>query len=248
MDVVLSDVPAGFDVANGLYDGWCIEDNHRPDAPNFSSVMLFDSTSPETSLPPSFQGRNWDKVNYLLNHRAGYLVADVQVAMWILVGYYDGTFPLTAAAQQLVNAANTYGAGFVPGPSGVVAVLLFTDGMGPEGYQDTLIELQLPGGEGLTPGYWKNHEEDWAATGLSLTDDFDTVFGVNYFSPDITLFQAVWRRGGGVNKIARHGTAALLNALHPEVDYPYTVAEVIDFVRSGNVEPLVIANELGCDL
>ena len=38
--------------------------------------------------------------------------------------------------------------------------------------------------------------------------------------------------------------AALLNALHPDVDYLFTAAEVIIFVQTGNVDPLVTENEL----
>lgn len=108
--------------------------------------------------------------------------------------------------------------------------------------------LDCPTGEGCTPGYWKNpkHYPDWVPTGLSPGDDFDTTFGVDLFDPDITLEDAVNANGGGANKLARHGTAGLLSALHPAVDYPYTAAEVIAFVQAGNVAPLVEANELGC--
>lgn len=113
---------------------------------------------------------------------------------------------------------------------------------------EDFVECAQTGGEGCTPGYWKNHLEDWALTGYSPADDFDTTFGVGLFNPDITLGQAVRARGGGVNKLARHGTAALLSAAHPDVDYPYTVAEVIALVQSGDVDPLVFANELGCDV
>lgn len=250
VDIQLSGVPAGFDVANGPQHGWCIEDNHLPDAPNNSQVMLFDSTADEATLPPSYRGRHWDKVNYLLNHKNGNSVVDVQVAVWLLVDYFDGTFGApSAAALQLVAEADAHGDGYVPGPSDIAAVLMFSDGMGPVGVQDTMIEVQVPGQrgcEGLTPGYWKNHTWAWAATGLSPCDDFDATFGVNYFSPNITLLQAAGKGGGGVCKIARHGTAALLNALHPEVDYPYTPGEVIGMVQAGNIEPLVDANELGC--
>lgn len=105
-----------------------------------------------------------------------------------------------------------------------------------------------PSGEGCTPGYWRNHLEEWAPTGYAPGDDFDTTFGVDYFNPDITLEQAVNLGGGGVNRVARHGTAALLSAAHPDVDYPYTVAEVIAYVQSGNVDDLVTANELGCPI
>lgn len=251
IDVRLSNVPAGHDVSNGFYPGWCIEDNLSPNAPPNSQVLLYDTTAPETELPASYQGHHWDRVNYMLNHRAGHSVLDVQVALWVLAGtHVNGSFGVPASAQLLINDAITNGDGFVPGPNQIAGVLLYTDGIGPGGYQDVLIEVTVPGtgNMGLTPGYWKNHDEDWAATGLSLTDDFDTVFGVDYFQPNITLFQAVWRGGGKLNKVARHGTAALLNALHPGVDYPYTVAQVIAFVQAGDVEPLVVANELGGEI
>jgi hypothetical protein len=99
-------------------------------------------------------------------------------------------------------------------------------------------------GDGCTPGYWRNHLDEWAATGLSPGDDFDTTFGVDYFDPDITLDDAINLGGGGIRKVARHGTAALLNALHPEVDYPFSAAEVIAAVQAQDVDALAEANEL----
>lgn len=101
------------------------------------------------------------------------------------------------------------------------------------------------GDEGCTPGYWKNHLEDWAATGYSTSDSFEDIFGVDLgFS---TLGEAVEAKGGGDKKLARHGTAALLNAAHPDVNYPLTVAEVIAAVQSGDDDTLAEYNELGCD-
>jgi len=97
-------------------------------------------------------------------------------------------------------------------------------------------------GEGCTPGYWKNHHDAWI--GLSPGDDFDTTFGVDFFDPDITLGRAVRLGGGGIKKVARHGTAALLNALHPAVDYPASAAEVIAAVQAQDVEALAAYNEL----
>ena len=44
------------------------------------------------------------------------------------------------------------------------------------------------------------------------------------------------------------GTAALLGAAHPDVAYPFSKAEVIAFVKGGLVDPLVEANELGCQI
>ena len=103
-----------------------------------------------------------------------------------------------------------------------------------------------PGDEGCTPGFWKNHKEAWPI-GYDPDDDFDTAFGVDLFNPDITLEGAVWARGGGIKKIARHGTAALLNAASENVEYPVSIAEVIQAVQEGDVESLVNYNEFGTE-
>ena len=103
------------------------------------------------------------------------------------------------------------------------------------------------GSEGCTPGYWKNHLSSWPA-GYATTDIFDTVFGTSYFSPSFTLLNALNQGGGALNRLARHGTAALLSAAHPDVDYPYSVAQVIEWVQLGVADPLAQANELGCPI
>src|SRR5690606_27316343 len=112
------------------------------------------------------------------------------------------------------------------------------------------------GTEGCTPGYWKNHASAWGVTGYSPNMDFDTVFGVDAFSPNLTLMQAVRQGGGGMKALGRHAVAALLSASHPNVAYPMSASDVILLVQqavsSGNVEPahLLLAsyNELGCPL
>jgi hypothetical protein len=53
-----------------------------------------------------------------------------------------------------------------------------------------------PPAEGCSPGYFRNHFDAWV--GYSPSDDFDTTFGVDYFDPNITLGQAIWLGGGGV--------------------------------------------------
>ena len=105
-----------------------------------------------------------------------------------------------------------------------------------------------PGDEGCSPGYWKNHLDSWVATGYSPDDDFDGTFGVYLFDPNITLGEAIRKGGGGVKKLARHGTAALLSAAHPAVGYPLSVADVIAAVQAGDAETLADANELGCPI
>ena len=56
-----------------------------------------------------------------------------------------------------------------------------------------------------------------------------------------------------MNKIARHATAALLNAAHPDVEYPINtpnevilfIQDVIYFVGGKDIDTLVNYNEYG---
>ncbi len=45
------------------------------------------------------------------------------------------------------------------------------------------------------------------------------------------MLQALEATGGGVNALARHAVAALLNASNPDVDSDFTVAQVIALVQ-----------------
>jgi hypothetical protein len=115
-----------------------------------------------------------------------------------------------------------------------------------------------PGLEGCTPGYWKqdHHFDSWTAP-YDPTDDFDATFGVNFFSTNITLLQALELQGGkgGLNQLARAAVAALLNAASGGVDSPQTIAEVLAAVQGAtpatydSVKNVFAANnELGCPL
>lgn len=81
------------------------------------------------------------------------------------------------------------------------------------------------GGQGCTPGYWRqeHHFDSW--TDYAPTDLFSSVFDDAF--PGETLLDVVWARGGGVNALGRHAVAALLNAASAGVDYDYAVGEVI---------------------
>ena len=131
------------------------------------------------------------------------------------------------------------------------------------------------GFEGCTPGYWRNHTGEgpgrqanaWEPTDYATTDLFSDPFdriitvrtGGRSTAEDPTLLQAVVAPGGGINALARHAVAALLNAAHPDVNSYYTVEEVIQLVKDAldGVGPYSIeetkdllewANELGCPL
>ena len=92
------------------------------------------------------------------------------------------------------------------------------------------------GGEGCTPGFWKQkqHFDSWPAPyipspdGTPFSDVFEDAFpGM----PDGMTLLEVMLPGGGNNhlrQLGRHTVAALLNAASTEVDYDLTVDEVID--------------------
>jgi hypothetical protein len=112
------------------------------------------------------------------------------------------------------------------------------------------------GGEGCTPGYWKqpHHFDSWEATGFAPGDSFDATMGVD--SSFDTLLDGVSAKGGGEKAFARHAVAALLNASSPDVDYGLSSGDVIALVQdayaTGDFETakdlLEEQNEAGCPL
>lgn len=121
------------------------------------------------------------------------------------------------------------------------------------------------GGEGCTPGFWKNNTGAWPST-IDPDDDFCSWFdcpaSFDLARPesgtlqDLTLLEALDLRGGGVNALARHAVAALLNA-ESSVDFDLTVGEVQTAVNDALDDPSTIEdvkddleelNEQGCPL
>ena len=72
------------------------------------------------------------------------------------------------------------------------------------------------------------HFDSWV--GFAPSDSFEAVFGVDVTLrtggqgtiADPTLLHALNANGGGVNALARHAVAALLNASNPDVDSDFT--------------------------
>lgn len=82
------------------------------------------------------------------------------------------------------------------------------------------------GGEGCTPGYWKQaqHFDSWPA-GYDPSDLFSDHFEDAF--PGKTLLQVLWQGGGGLKALGRHTVAALLNAESDGVGYDLTPSEVV---------------------
>jgi len=92
--------------------------------------------------------------------------------------------------------------------------------------------IPTTGGEGCTPGFWKNRGLGlgWPAP-YAPGDSYDATFGVTS-SFGGTLLDAVRRGGGGENALGRHAVAALLNAASGNVEFDLTTGEVIALVQA----------------
>ena len=116
-------------------------------------------------------------------------------------------------------------------------------------------EVTTTGGEGLTPGYWKqsHHFDDWV--GHTQSQLYNNVFGVSD-NPTLTLLGALQRGGGGANALGRHAVAAILNAANSNVSYLYSFAQIQSMVQQAYATNtfetpknlLEIQNQLGADL
>jgi len=116
---------------------------------------------------------------------------------------------------------------------------------------DTPTPTATPVDEGCTVEFWVANTGLWVD--FAPTDDYDTTFGVG---PNLTLMQAAQQTGVGENTLLRESVAGLLNASSPDVNYAFTVPEVIgltqDAFNSGDfniaIDQLQPANNLGCPL
>jgi len=88
-------------------------------------------------------------------------------------------------------------------------------------------EIEDGGGEGCTPGYWKqrHHFGSYPAP-LTPGTLFSSVFE-NAF-PGKTLVEVLGQGGGGLIALGRHTVAALLNASSADVDYDLMASDVVD--------------------
>ena len=239
-DITLSGVPAGeFDVTNGVYPGWCADFGIAMPRNTNLVVTLYDSYG---SLPARAQDADWDKVNWILNHKDGYAMMDIQQAFWNLLNEKDiSGFP---NAQTLVASAVAVGE-FTYEPGDIVAIVAVPVRAD---VQCAFIELVIPeeqGGCTYTPGYWKNHAvgKHVDPTWMELPQGPSTKFygndyGLTWLS--VMNFNAKQAKGFGLEwtdvqvyqHLAFHYVAAVLNGhfngyLPSEIDTLISDAEPI---------------------
>jgi cysteine-rich repeat protein len=94
--------------------------------------------------------------------------------------------------------------------------------------------------EGCTPGYWKNHLDAWDMTAYTPATLVGSVFDLptNFASlGSATLEDALhWSNGrwpiNSARNLIKHATAALLSTTHPDVNYEWTMAHILNEVNA----------------
>ena len=143
-ETILYNVPDGYIVDDGDYIGWCVEQFYHYISPGAEyTVGLYSSY--DQGLPDYAQDDDWDKVNYILNHKQGSL-QDIQTAIWYFINIKETpVYPAPGYARDMIDAANLYGEGYVPAegmPFAVIVDILSPDTSGARS-QLTIIEVPM---------------------------------------------------------------------------------------------------------
>ena len=133
---LLSNVPAGYEVSNGNYSGWCSDSAHTINLNTAYQVTLYSSYN--TSLPTHLYHQNWSKVNYILNHKIGSDWHQVQYAIVYLLNF--GNQGLNTDGWAMVNNAITYGGSYIPNGGDIIAIIADAG----VSVQRTIFELTVP--------------------------------------------------------------------------------------------------------
>ncbi|MBN2599308.1 MAG: hypothetical protein JXA75_02105 [Candidatus Thermoplasmatota archaeon] len=232
-DIYLFDVPKGLDVTNGYYVGWCADRSVMMPRTQNLTVRLYNSY--DLLLPFPLRDKDWDKVNYILNHKGDAAKEDIQDAFWHLLNDYPYE-ALSDTAKLLVDTAPD---GYVPHSGDLLAVLaepVRADDR-PWPFQFAFIQVMIPPQEGKSHGFWKTHPRNWPSeyTPTMLVVDVFENASLYGFSSD-TLQDALEYGGGedlqgAAEILLRNAVASVLNAAHPNVNYPVLLDDLIGEVN-----------------
>ncbi|RLF45041.1 MAG: hypothetical protein DRN29_07425, partial [Thermoplasmata archaeon] len=187
-DTHLYDIPSGYDITDGWYVGWCAdywEDIHTG---RKYDTMLYSSYDPYLfEKCPSAYDEDWDKVNYIINHKQGDK-DDIQDAIWYFVGR-EGHWPSDPDAQAMIIDALANGEGYVPPIGGIMAVICYVR----DNIQLTFVELEVTPNDGVNINK-ANVTAVGLYTGKTVYDEDDAF--VNKKAADLTVEKYVSKDNG----------------------------------------------------
>jgi YVTN family beta-propeller protein len=101
----------------------------------------------------------------------------------------------------------------------------FTVGASPVGIAITQLGVGGPFG----PGFWKTHMQAWPGAPYYEPEfPAERIFGDAVPDPTLTLLDMLKLRGGGINALGRHATAALLNSVAAFEVFPITTEDLTE--------------------
>ncbi len=124
------------------YAGWCA-DMGVSIGEGTHTFTVYSSLNP-SSLPTAIVKLNWDKINYVINHKNGADWMTVQAVIWHYLGQ---SAPFHSSINgwsetkynELITDADKYGTGFTPFCNQKYAVILYK-----VGYQPIFVEVNMP--------------------------------------------------------------------------------------------------------
>ena len=121
---ILSNVPSGYDVVDGVYTGWCVD---KLGIYVYSDDLVYLYSSLNVPNVDQLDMRDWNRINYVLNNVApGATSADIQQAIWAFETIGGGAYtPTRPLALAMVADALANGGDFVPTRGEYVAVILY---------------------------------------------------------------------------------------------------------------------------
>jgi len=121
-NTTLFHIPENYTVTNGTYLGWCVDEDHFIVPGTIYNASLYSSLDPDLAIKcPYCADEDWDKVNYIINHKKG-TSEDIQDAIWFFIN--GGTYPTSTLAIEMINEADMYGRGFWPQEGQFIAVII----------------------------------------------------------------------------------------------------------------------------
>jgi hypothetical protein len=140
-----------YNVTNGTYLGWCIDEKHQIYSGRTWTVEMVSSLNPAIyGYDPDWGGWGYNPavpnvfnyVNYLINtyDAAHGGESSLQQAIWYFINNHDYD-DLNAAAQGMVDDALLNGGDYVPGEGELAAVVLFQAGPPPYGGAYSVMQL-----------------------------------------------------------------------------------------------------------
>ena len=121
--------------------------------------------------------------------------------------------------------------------TGATELLYYED---PDAAADDFSTGGFGSSEGCSPDSWVSSDLD--LTSITWPDSYlpDEKFGSPAFfnsmiaissGDDPTLHEALQSEGDGINKLARHSVAAILNSAHSEINYPISIIDIISYTQ-----------------